>query len=107
MYNNLTPLVEKAARAYFARDADESILRYLSSANHRRLIDAVHDTYRRIPSTKDRDFLSAVYEDRIGGFPDRVSRAAAEHRIEIGAAWQLVRDFTRNVEARIISGKDA
>ena len=106
MYNNLTPLVEKAARTYFARDADESILRYLSSANHRRLIDAVHETYRRIPSAKDRDFLCAVYEDRIGGFPDRVSRAAAAFRIEIGAAWQLVRDFTRNVEARIISGKN-
>lgn len=96
-----TPIIKKAAQAYFRED--DAPIALLNSRQHRRLIDAVHAVYAAMSSETERKIVEAVYKDAGKGFTRAVREAADACKMDARRAWAIVDRFTVAVENKFLS----
>ena len=88
-------IIKQAAREYF-RD-DDAPLGYLTSAQHRAFVNAVHGAYAKIGSERSRRFIEAVYKDDSPRFADAVETAANQCKLGKHNAWKIMEEFIADV----------
>lgn len=89
-----TPIIKKAAQAYFRED--DAPLGWINNAQHRAFIDAVHRTFGAIGGEREREFIEAVYKDPSPDFAGVVESQAHAHGVKVKWAWAVIHRFVEN-----------